>query len=157
MKIVRPAHNKKAEKVKSWSQIKDMAQELREFTNDPKDVEGHYKTAYAISHAQVSEEPLSFFCLNEKHPDLIKLFGHWCIINPRITKTEEPVYWKEACMSFPYRKPTNVDRFNKVTVKYSVPFLWFTRPVTRHFIGLPSFICQHEIEHSMGTNIYGRY
>lgn len=155
-RILRPAHNKVATKVSSWLSIKDEALELRDFTNDPVDVEGHWKTAYAISHAQVSPEPFDFFCINEKHQDIIKLFGSWCIINLRIVKTEEKVYWKEACMSFPYNKPKNVDRWEKITVKYRVPFLWFTRPVTRKFVGLPAFIAQHEAEHSAGKNIYGR-
>lgn len=156
MNIIRPAHNLVAQKVKSWKQIKEVALELRKFTNNPIGVEGYYKTAYAISHAQVSNEPLNFFTINEEHKDLIKLFGSWCIINLRIIKQEQAVYWKEACMSFPFREAKNTDRFNKVTVKYRVPFLWFTRPVKRHFIGLPAFICQHELEHSLGKNIYGR-
>ncbi len=157
MKILRPAHNFIAEKVKNWRQIKSEALELRKFIGMTQDVvEGHYKTAFAISHAQVSDKPLNFFVINEKHKDLIKLFGSWCIINLRILKQEEPCYWKEACMSFPFNKPKNVDRYNKVTVRYSVPFLWFTIPQKRYFFGLPAFICQHENEHANGTNIYGK-
>lgn len=157
MNIIRPAHNKVATKVKSWSQIKDEALELRNFIqNTEKVVEGYYKTAYAIAHAQVSDKPLDFFVLNESNKDLIKQFGSWCIINLRIVKTAEPCWWKEACMSFPYNKPKNVDRFNKIKVKYRVPFFGFTRSVTRNFTGLPAFICQHEHEHSEGKNLYGR-
>ena len=156
MKILIPAHNIVATKVKSWRDIKDEALELRKFTNDPTDVEGSYKTAYAISHAQVCDQPKDFFTINEKHKEIIKQFGSWCIINPRIIKKEEEVYWKEACMSFPYNKPKNVDRWNRITVRYWVPFLGFTRPVKRRFVGLPAFIIQHEMEHARGTNIYGR-
>ncbi len=157
MHILRPAHNKVAKPVKSWKQIEDEALELRDFITSTEDkVEGTYKTAFAISHAQVSEDPYDFFVVNEDNKDLIKLFGSWCIIGLRIVKTEQEVYWKEACMSFPFNKPKNVDRFNKITVKYSIPFLWFTRPVKRNFVGLPAFICQHETEHALGKNIYGK-
>ena len=158
MNIIRPAHNQVAKKVKSWSQIKEQATELRQFIGMTEGiVEGYYKTAYAISHAQVSPEPFDFFVVNEEKNDLIKLFGSWCIINPRIIKQEEEVYWKEACMSFPYYKERNVDRFNKITITYKIPFFkYFMRSVTKHFIGLPAFICQHEQEHANGTNIYGR-
>ena len=155
MKIILPNQNIPATKVRSWREIKKEAQELREFTNNP-DVEGFWKSAYAVSHAQVSDQPKDFFTINEKHQYLIKEFGHWCIINLEIVSKKEEVYWKEGCMSFPYRKERNVDRFNKITVKYRIPFLGFTRSVTRSFVGLPAFICQHEKEHSEGKNIYGQ-
>lgn len=157
MNIIRPAHNIVATKVKSWRSIKKEALELREFMKDiDKKVEGHYKSAYAISHAQVSSNPKDFFVIDESHEELLKLFGSWCIINLKVVKSSEEIHWDEACMSFPFRKPKNTYRMNKVTVKYRVPFLWFTRPVKRKFDGLPAFICQHESDHANGKNIYGK-
>lgn len=154
MKII-PLHHQKAEKVKSWSSIKKEAQEILDMMLEG-DFTGHYQKAYAVSQAQVSDKPLSYFVLNNTYKDLVKMFGHWCIINLKIKTKSQPVYWKEACMSFPWREPKNVDRFNIVKVKYRVPFLWFTRPMTKTFTGLSAFICQHEFEHSMGINIYGK-
>lgn len=155
MNILRPAHGLLATRVKSWNEIKVEALELREFIKTTENnVEGYWKKAYAISHAQVSYRPKDFFVVNEWYTDLIELFGTWCVINPKIIRSGEEVYWKEACMSFPHRQPTNVDRFNKIIIEYSIPFLWFTRTVRRKFIGLPAFICQHEIEHRDGKNIY---
>ena len=154
MKII-PYHNLIASKVKSWRQIRKEAQELREYINRG-NFEGHYSKAYAISHAQVSNNPLTYFVVNEEYKDLIDLFGSWCVINLKIIKRKEEVYWKEACLSFPFREPKNTDRFNKVTVKYSIPFFGFTRLIKRDFVGLPAFIVQHEFDHARGVNLYGR-
>ena len=159
MKIIRPCHHKVAEKVKSWLSIKKEALELREFIKHTKEnVEGYYKTAYAISHVQVSENPKNFFVLGEALRDdgLVSVYGHWCIINLEIVAEEEPVWFTEACMSFPFRKEKPVARMKKVTVKYRVPFLWFTRPVTRKLAGLCAYIAQHESDHANGINIYGK-
>lgn len=157
MQIIRPCHNIPAEQVKNWKEIKKEALELRKFIKKP-EVEGYYKAAYAISHAQVSNKPKNFFVLSEVTADrkLIKMFGSWCIINLKIVQFGDPVYWKEACMSFPFRIERRVDRMNKITVKYRVPFFFWSRPVVRKFEGLPAFICQHETEHGAGKNIYGK-
>lgn len=65
---------------------------------------------------------------------------------------------KEGCMSFPHRKPKNVDRVFKLKVAYSYPvtilgftFLW---PKSEWVQGLKAQIFQHEIQHFEGENIY---
>jgi len=160
--IIRPAHNKPAAVCKSWRHICHEAERLRAYIKDGK-FEGNYKNAFAISHAQVSHAPLHFFVINEQieikgleKGQLKKWFGSWCVINAKIIETEDLVYFPDACMSFPYRKPKNTDRWNKITVEYFIPFLWGWRKVARKFKGLPSFIVQHENEHSLGKNIYGK-
>jgi peptide deformylase len=154
MHIIKPLTNKVSEKVKSWSQIKKEALELKEFM-DAKKFEGQWKDAWAISHCQVSNEPKSFFVVNKK---VEQKFGHWCIINLKIVKQTDPCLYPEACMSFMFRQPKKVKRFVKVTVTYSTPFLnLFLVPRRRKFNGdkdIEAFIVQHESDHSHGQNIY---
>lgn len=156
MKIIQPAHNIPAEKVKNWREIKKEATEMVTFMKSG-NFNGYWKSAFALSQAQISNNPKNYFVLNDEvaSGDLVKKFGHWCIMNPRIVQFGDPVYWKEACMSFPFRKERRVDRMNKVTAEYYIPFLGiFWRKTKRKFDGLPAFILQHEIEHATGQNIY---
>lgn len=155
--IIRPAHHKPATICKDWKSIKDKAEALRDLVRNGT-FEGQYSSAYAISHAQVSNEPLSFFVINEEmqNGELVKWFGHWCIMNIKILEKDDPVYWDEACMSFPHRAPRRTDRWNKIKVEYYVPFFRWQRKITRRFKGLPAFIAQHEFEHATGKNIYGK-
>ena len=157
MKILQPAHNKPATQVENWKQIKKEAQELRQFIKAGP-FEGDYQSAYAISHAQVSEAPLHFFVINEEleKGQLKKWFGSWCVFNFKILETDDPVSWLEACMSFPHRKPKNTDRFYKIKAEYRIPFLWWSRKVTRRLKELPAFICAHEDDHAHGRNIYNK-
>lgn len=155
--IIKPAHNKPAMMCKSWQFIKCEAEQLRELMKRG-EFEGKYKSAYAISHAQVSHAPLHFFVINEELEEgkLMKYFGHWCVFNFKILETDDPVYWPEACMSFPHRDPKNTDRWNKIKVEYRIPFLRWSRKITRRFRGLPAFLVQHELEHALGKNLYGK-
>lgn len=155
--IIRPVHNKPAKICKSWKDIRSEAESLRKYIKEGK-FEGNYQSAYAISHAQVSWFPLQFFVVNEEleRGKLRKLFGSWCVINIKILEMDDPVYWPEACMSFPHREPKSTDRFNKIKVVYYIPFLWTWRKVRRSFKGLPAFLCAHELEHAQGKNIYGK-
>lgn len=158
-KIIQPAHNRPATVCKSWRYIKHEAYSLRKFIKAGK-FEGRYMKAYAISHAQVAWEPLHFFVVSEDYRkgqqrEMVKWFGGWCVMNARILNHSDQIYWDEACMSFPHRKPHRTYRWNKITAEYYVPFLWTWRKVRRKLIGLPAFIIQHENEHATGQNIYG--
>jgi len=154
-KIIMPCHNKVTKNCPSWKYIKHEAECLRKFIQEGK-FEGDYDSAFAISHAQVSNTPLNFFVINEKTEKgiLKKHFGSWCMINPRIVAASDPVSWEEGCMGFPHRRPKRINRLNKIKAVYYVPFLWTWRKVTRRLKGLPAFIVQHEIEHCQGKNIY---
>lgn len=152
MKIIRPLTNIVSSKVKNWKQIRSEALELREFLK-AKDFDGYWQDAFAISHTQVCKEPKNFFVV---HDQLIKKFGHWCIINLKIIKKSKPCTFPEGCMSFPFRKEKRVDRFAEVLVLYYVPvFNLFLIPKWKKFKNLEAFICQHEFDHSKGENIYG--
>ncbi len=158
MKIILPAHNKPSSPVKNWKEIKEDAIELRKLIlkgNFP----GHYKDAFAISHAQVSNKPKTFFVINEeiKKGSIKKAFSSWCIINLKIVKFSNLVSFEEACMSWPFRKPKKVNRMSIIKAKYQVPF-WFgtLRKKTKTLTELSAFIAQHELEHSVGKNVYGK-
>lgn len=167
MKIIKPAHNKPSFVVPSWKFMENEAKRLRVFIKTAK-FEGLYQKAFALAHAEVSVAPLNFFVVDEEPFEvpakknskemrrmlLKKEFGSWCIINPRIIQFGDPVYWKEACMGFPYRQAKNTDRMNKITAEYYIPFLWGWRKVKRKLEGLPAFIMQHCVEHCTGQNIY---
>lgn len=64
----------------------------------------------------------------------------------------------EACMSFPYRKEKQVDRFRRITVTYQYPKTSLLGKVTLEEVtevveGLKSQMFQHECEHAQGKNI----
>ena len=156
MKIIQPAHSKKATLVKDWNEIKEDAKELRDFINNGK-FDGHYDKAFAISHAQVSENPKHFFVVNKEYE---KLFGTWCVINQSLAPKKgmnacrEPGDYEEACMSFPFRKPKKVERFYKIRVKYYKPSLFGLVAKIKDLEGLAALIVQHESGHNSGRNIY---
>jgi len=77
---------------------------------------------------------------------------------PEKQYTSNIIAMKEGCMSFPQRKPKNVDRIFQVKVRYWYPveflgfkFLWRKTEVVE---GLKAQIFQHEIQHFEGENIY---
>ena len=162
MKIIRPYHHNLATKVENWPEIKDQALELRDFIKNGK-FEGYYERAYAFSHAYVSNKPKDFFVINEDIPSkenrndfLKKAFGHWCIINPKIIKEDVPAPFPDGCFFFPFRKPKKIERFYYIVAEYYIPF-WFgtlRRKVVK-LEGITAFIMQHEIEHSLGKDVYG--
>lgn len=157
MEIIQPAHKIHANKVKNWRQIKKEALVLRDFIQNGK-FKGDYSQAYAISHAQVSDKPMWYFVLNESIEDgwLKKQFGSWCIVNAEIIKFGDPCSFEEACMSFPFRKPKRINRFNDIIVKYKVPYMGILWSKKKQFKELPAFIIQHEQSHNVGENIYGK-
>ena len=155
MRIILPPHNKVASEVLSWEQIKNDAKLIREMVNGKFD--GNFTKAYSLAHAQVSEEPKTFFVVSrDKKYGLEKILGHWCIINPKIIEASDRREIKEACMSFPLRDAKYVRRYFKVKVQYQVPGLFRLKKKTRTLVQVPAQIFQHEIEHSRGENIFHR-
>lgn len=167
--IIQPCHNFPSKRCPSWSAIKKEANLMRELIRTG-EFRGEYERAFAISHGQVAprmfdnprkvdpeKQPFNFFVINEdiEKGYLKKIFGHWCIMDAKITQFGDPVSIKDACMSFPHRKPKNTNRMNNITATYRIPFLFWSRPVTKKLEGLPAFIVQHEVEHAAGGNIHG--
>ncbi len=151
MKII-PIHNKISKAVGSYSEIKSEAEKMLDLVSR-KDHIGKWKEAVAISHCQVSEDPLAFFVVSEVAAGF---FGSKVIINARILEKSDPFQYKEACMSFPFRDAIKIRRYNWIKVVYFIPNendeLVY---IEKEFMAFPAFIMQHEIAHSHGKNIYG--
>lgn len=159
MKIIQPAHNKISKRVKSYRSIKKEAVEILEYIKKG-NFEGNHSEAYAISQVQVSDDPKSYFILNPKinKGELVKTFGHWCIVNLKIIKKEHECLFPEGCMSFPFREPKKVARYEEIVATYWTPFLGlFLIPRRKKLKDLYAFIAQHEYDHSLGINIYKKY
>ena len=152
--IIQPAHHIPATKVKNWKEIKAEAEAVDKFVSEG-EYHGYWKECFAIHHAQVSETPKDFFVINRKCKEVLKDMGSWCIINPRIIHESFPIYFPEGCMSFPFRKPKQVECFDKITVEYyTLSMGFFLRKRIKDLVGLSAIIMQHEILHGKGENIY---
>ena len=168
MKLI-PVHYKISKPVKSYKEIAKEAEELKEYIVNGK-YEGLYNKAFAIAHNQVSYNPMAFFVVS---PDVIaeNMFESQVIINPEIVeaeKTRELVregtgqtilvsnvrQMKDACMSFAFREPKNVNRFDKIKVKYQIKGFWGLKTVIRELEGMASQIFQHETDHINAKNVY---
>ena len=165
MEVV-PIHYKVSEQVKRYYQIEDDAAQMMQML-DNRGFKGLFDTGYAISHAQVSQNPFSFFVLDYRLVEK-SMFEDRVIINPKILKAplyhefREPVGRKvnfleceEGCLSFPYRKPKRLNRYNRILVTYQVKggFFGFKR-IKRWLTGEASQIFQHEYDHCQGNNIF---
>jgi len=168
-------HYKVSKPVSKYKEIKDEVNGILELV-DRYNHKGLYNKAYAIAHCQVSETPYAFFVVakecvvNMPEQQLVKMFKGRVIINPKII--EAPLYrdmgdvklsnpipnsieYNEMCMSFPYRKPKRILRYDKIVVEYQVPGrLWGFRKVRATLTGVASEIFQHEYDHTIGKNIY---
>jgi peptide deformylase len=158
-------HFKVSKPVNSYAEIRKEAQALKDFV-DCGSLSGLYNKAYAIAHAQVSETPYAFFVVsNEMIRD--KQFPARVIINPEIlssptfldvqgvqilnsTEADEP------CLSFPFRKPKRITRYNSIKVRYRIPamFGFYLKTIEQDLTGVVSGIFQHEYDHTQGKNIF---
>jgi len=155
MDLIFPPHHFPSERVRSWWQIKRAAKEMERMI-DAGGFGGKHPQAAALSHAQVSLKPLSFFVINKL---LTKYFhGQRIIINARIASATGPVEFREGCMSYPMNGSTKTDRFNEVYVVYQLP-TWYggLKTVQQKLVGAPAFVVQHETDHAKGLHIYDKF
>lgn len=153
MKIIQPPHKKTARKVESISQIKEFIEPLRALTNSDS-FPGRWPRCLALSHAQVSDDPYSFFIV---HREQKKWWDDEdVIINARILEKRDIIDFDEACMSFPFRNTKKTERYSMVKAEYYVPrkMLGGMRKVVKDFMGPAALVFQHEIQHAQGSNIY---
>ena len=171
MKII-PIHYKISKPVSNYKEIKEEVALMERFIVRGQ-FKGYYNKAFAIAHCQVSETPFAFFvvapeCINEK------MFKGQVIINPKIIASpfvkkiaregatidnqtiEVPntIEYSEPCMSFPFRQPKRVMRFDVIKVQYQIPSFFGLRTVKADISGIASEIFQHEYDHTRGKNIY---
>jgi peptide deformylase len=166
-------HYKISKPVTSYKEIKEEAEKMRRFIVLG-DFKGYYNKAFSLSHCQVSETPYAFFvtapeCIKEK------MFADDVIINPQIVeanKTKEIksnagkmgeknvisipniIEYQEPCMSFPFRKPKAVKRYDVIRVRYQIPGFFRFKTIEATLSGIASEIFQHEYDHCQGKNIY---
>ncbi len=164
MEIIK-IHYKISKPVKAWKEIKTEAGLMRRFIVRGR-LKGYYNKAFSISHCQVNEKPYAFFvvapeCLKEK------MFVDDVIINPEIVeckpykqitdkvKIPNIIEYQEPCLSFPFRKPKAVKRYDVIKVKYQIHgLLGGFRTIKAELKGIASEIFQHECDHIQGKNIY---
>lgn len=169
MKIVKN-HYKVSKRVKRYSQIASDVEEMAVMCdNGVKN--GLYDQAFALAHAQVSNDPFAFFVVNKNY---IAKDG-WparAIINPEIISAPIEIcigkladgtkdmrknflHVAEGCFSFPYRKPKKVSRYFRIKVRFQyrgfLGLLWTKR---QWIEGAQAHVFQHELQHIKGGNIY---
>ena len=175
MKIV-PIHYKISKPVVSYKEINEEAKLMKRFIVFG-DFKGIYNKAFAIAHCQVSETPMSFFVVS---PEVVteKMFESQVIINPQIIEANEHrnivsqnnsssissvqgittirnvKEYQEPCMSFPFRRPKTVLRYDVIRVKYQIKSIIGLKTIEKELSGLVSEIFQHEFDHMQGKNIY---
>jgi len=140
--------------VTSWGEIKDAAHELIQLIESDT-FPGNKTEPIAIHHAQVSEKPFAFFTVNSQYVESFELTRR-LIINPRLVSVDQSsvVYFKEACISFPYRAGKHVLRYERITVAYQIPIIGELETLVEECEGLKAIMFQHEIDHQNGKNIY---
>ena len=176
MEIIK-IHYKISKPVSKFNEIAGKAKEILNLI-DVGGYKGFYNKAYAIAHCQVSETPYAFFvvaneCVTD-NPKMkwYKMFEDRVIINPKILEAEKTkeidagngtgnkisisneVEYGEMCMSFPFRTPKRVKRYNKITVSYQIKGFFRLKTVKATLSGIASEIFQHEYDHLQGKNIY---
>lgn len=182
MEIIK-IHYKVSKPVASWGEIKEQAELMRRFIVKGA-FKGFYNKAFAIAHCQVSETPMSFFVVSPDVMKE-KMFKDDVIINPEIVEAPlhkniganpdelkkrgldpekikaqritvpNAIEYQEPCMSFPFRQPKRITRYDVIKVKYQVQgALWGLKTIETELSGIASEIFQHEYDHTQGKNIY---
>lgn len=155
MKLLLTPSKKAAKKVTDYKQIKTDAEEMLTLLNGNA-FKGKYSNGFALSHAQVSNDPYQFFVVHKSWDNLMPEI----ICNARIIDKMEPFTFKEACLSFPFRDPINTRRYWRVVVEFETPtrYLGFFptgfKTENMAFDGLAAVLFQHEIDHAHAQNIY---
>lgn len=113
-----------------------------------------FNGAFAMSHSQINNtDPLRYFVTRQRE----------IIINPIITRHSNYLKdSKEACMSFLTMRPTLVQRWQKMVVKYQTIMIdpeddtkfKLSSIIEEDVSGPRSFMFQHEIDHADAKYIY---
>lgn len=157
MKILPTIPNKNSEKVKSYDEIREDVEGMIELIDSGNFLNN--QECAALAHVQVSKEPKRFLVLNERFEDV---FNSRVIINPTINSKESKTKNMESCMSYPYRNPKKVTRYENIQAEYQIPKkneetgeyeLEWENYVGR---GFPAYVFQHEVDHLNNTDIYDK-
>jgi len=172
-----PIHYKISKPVSNYKEIAEDAEALRRFIVKGQ-LKGYYNKAFVLAHAQVCETPMSFFVVA---PEVVKekMFADDVIINPEIVESQtymelkgaeikgspetmkgnvfkipNGIEYQEPCLSFPYRAPKRITRYNKIKVKYQIRSFFGMKTIEADLQGIASQIFQHGYDHTQGKNIY---
>lgn len=181
MEIIK-IHYKMSKPVVSWKEIKEQAELMRRFIVKGQ-FKGYYNKAFSIAHCQVSETPYAFFVVSPDVM-VEKMFAGDVIINPEIVeaplykniagdpeqmkkagfnpdqvkaqtiRVPNAIEYQEPCMSFPFRTPKRLTRYDAIKVKYQTHGLMGFKTHEAELKGIASEIYQHELDHLQGKNIY---
>ena len=139
-KIIPPHHNKSREVTNA-----DMFRIIEDCASMQAIVGGE---CIALAHAQIEDkDPLRFFVTKNGE----------VIINPKITRhVNYTVDSLEGCMTFPEnKKGVTVQRWRKIDVEFQTIINGeLSEILTEQFVGLQSFMFQHEIDHFDGKYCY---
>lgn len=120
--------------------------------------EKYFKSIYAIAHCQVTKKnPLRFFVINKSNELMKEMDIDDLIINPVILNhTKQICYKEEGCLSFPGYPNVQVERWNKIEVKFLTANLEENKLYshTLNLSGKLAEIFQHEIDHFNAIYIY---
>lgn len=181
MEIIK-IHYKISKPVVAYKEIKADVEAMKRFIVFG-NFKGYYNKAFAIAHCQVSETPMSFFVVSPECVDE-KLYENQVIINPEILEAPlhknvagspealraaglDPdkikakqvnvpngIEYQEMCMSFPFRTPKRLTRYDVIKVRYQIPTFFGFKTIEKYINGITSEIFQHEYDHTQGKNIY---
>lgn len=157
--LLKPEHlsKKPAKHVENFDQIRVDAYRMLESLDRGIIIGNERVGAIALSHAQVSQEPFNFFVIDSS---VKQYFKYRIIINPKIVHQETIVPFEEGCMSFVNRPHFKTERFRYIDVEWqhaSESSQIHPRTKRERLEDFPAMIFQHEIDHSMGTNIYEKF
>lgn len=147
MELLKQHPRKKARPVNDAdiSYLREIKGEMQRICQSPA---GKYPYAYAIAHSQVEDgDPLR--CFVTHIGDLY--------MNPVILEQSEKTFYKEGCMSWPFRSLVKMRRYSKIKVKYDILKADKTeveKDVEEELEGLEAFIFQHEIGHFDLNTVY---
>lgn len=158
MKLLTYPSKKKAKPVTSWRDIREAAFDMLELLNTGK-FPRLWQEGFALSHAQVSDDPFDFFVTHKSFEGLLPRV----VCNARVVAHWDTETFKEGCLSFPHRQVIKTSRYWGISVEYDVPPIDGIRSLLglnrlnkeeQSFDGLVSFMFQHEIDHAKGIDIY---
>lgn len=133
---------------------REFINEMGLVSNRARNKKNFYFPAQAIFNAEILEAPEKLKrTIPKRVPDENSPNGY------RIIQEEgyvnNLIYVPDACMSFPHKKPKNVEVYHTVKVKYKTKGRFgFFKSHTEWVEGLKAHIFQHEIDHAHAINIY---
>lgn len=163
IKIVEP-HNKVSKEVKP-NDLPDVFELFKPCQDLMKNLIkiGAFSEIFALAHSQITKSnPLRFFVFNEKSERVKQLIednnvGGYLIINPEIIRhTYTPVTKKEGCLTFLGMGNVDVDRYQKIVVKYQTLKEDKIEIEDRELAcsGTLAEVFQHEIDHMNAIYIH---